>query len=169
MQVWFLASLSGLRIPCGGKLPHRSEMQLWFDPWPGNFHRCAAGAPLKRKKKKFLCLRSSLVAQWAGDSALSLLRLWLLLWLGFDPWPRNVRMQWAWPKKGKQIFLVWLFWHHGPKVFKPSVGGCLLETCRPGKVHAALVLLRQSFPGISRLMRLMPTFQIPVIEPRSGL
>ena len=30
--------------------------------------------------------RSSLVAQWVKDLPLSLLWLWLLLGLGFDPW-----------------------------------------------------------------------------------
>ena len=39
------------------------------------------------------------MAQLVKDLALSLLWLGLLLWLGFDPWPRNVPMLWAWPKK----------------------------------------------------------------------
>ena len=43
--------------------------------------------------------RSSLVAQWVKDPALSLQWLWLLLWHGFDPWPRNFHMPWAQPKK----------------------------------------------------------------------
>ena len=34
------------------------------------------------------------------DSTLS------LLWLAFDPWPRNVSMLWAWPKKKKMIKMV---------------------------------------------------------------
>ena len=43
---------------------------------------------------------SSLVAQEAKDPRLSLLWLWLLLWLGFNPWPRNLCVSWAqWKKK----------------------------------------------------------------------
>ena len=53
-QVLSLASLSGLRIPCCRELRYRSQMplesgvavacgagqqlQLRFDPWPGNLH-----------------------------------------------------------------------------------------------------------------------------------
>ena len=39
---------------------------------------CVGGAPV--------------VAQWVKDPALSLQRLRLLLWYGFDPWPRNFYM-----------------------------------------------------------------------------
>ena len=41
-------------------------------------------------------------AQWV--KALVLLQLWhrSLLWLGFDPWPRNFHMLWVQPK---EIFL----------------------------------------------------------------
>ena len=39
------------------------------------------------------------MTQWVKDLALSLLWLWLQLWCGFDPWPRNFRMPWTWPKK----------------------------------------------------------------------
>ena len=41
-------------------------------------------------------LGSPLVAQWVKDLALS------LLWYGFDPWPGNFLMLWAWPKKKKK-------------------------------------------------------------------
>ena len=37
--------------------------------------------------------RSSLVAQWVKDLALT------LLWHGFNPWPGNFHMLWAQPKK----------------------------------------------------------------------
>ena len=40
-------------------------------------------------------VRSSLVAQ---DQALSLQWFGSLLWLRFNPWPRNLCMLWAWPK-----------------------------------------------------------------------
>ena len=40
---------------------------------------------------RFLWGRSSLVAQGVRDPALPLLWLGLLLWLRFDPWPRNFR------------------------------------------------------------------------------
>ena len=43
--------------------------------------------------------RSSLVAQWVKEPALSLPWLWLQLWHGFDPWPRNFCMLWIQPKK----------------------------------------------------------------------
>ena len=44
---------------------------------------------------KIAMSRSSLVAQGVKDLTLSLLRLWLLLWLRFHPWPRNFSMQWV--------------------------------------------------------------------------
>ena len=37
--------------------------------------------------------------QQVKDVALSLLWLWLHLWLDFRPWPRNFHMLWAWPKQ----------------------------------------------------------------------
>ena len=39
------------------------------------------------------------MAQWVKDSALSLLCLWLVLWLGFNTWPRNFHMPWVWQKE----------------------------------------------------------------------
>ena len=39
------------------------------------------------------------MAQWVKDLVLSLQWLELLLWQGFDPWPRKFRMLWVWPKK----------------------------------------------------------------------
>ena len=45
---------------------------------------------------------SSLVALWVRDLVLSLLWLELLLWRGFDPWPRNHCLQWVWPKTKKK-------------------------------------------------------------------
>ena len=41
------------------------------------------------------------MVQWVKDLALSVQQLGLLLWLGFDPWPRNFYMPWAWPKQKK--------------------------------------------------------------------
>ena len=38
------------------------------------------------------------MAQQVKDLAWSLLRLGLLLWRSFHPWPGNSRMPWAWPK-----------------------------------------------------------------------
>ena len=35
------------------------------------------------------------MAQWIKDPVLSLWWLELLLWPGFDPWPRNFHIQWA--------------------------------------------------------------------------
>ena len=43
-----------------------------------------------------------MVAQWLKDPVFSLLWLWLLLWYGFNPWPRNFHMPWAGPKKEKE-------------------------------------------------------------------
>ena len=42
------------------------------------------------------------MVQWVKDPALSLLWLGSMLWLGFDPWPGNLHMPWAWPKKKKK-------------------------------------------------------------------
>ena len=44
-------------------------------------------------------MRSFLVAQWVKDPALSLQRLWSLLWLWFHPCPGNVRMLWVHQKE----------------------------------------------------------------------
>ena len=44
----------------------------------------------KKKKKKDGSLGSSFVAQGLKDPALSLQRLGLLLWLGFNPWSREL-------------------------------------------------------------------------------
>ena len=41
--------------------------------------------------------RSSLVAQWVKNLALS------LLWLGFDPWPRNFHLLKSWPNINKKL------------------------------------------------------------------
>ena len=46
-----------------------------------------------------LIIKSSLVAQWVKELALSLLCLGSLLWHRFDPWPGNFCMSWARPKK----------------------------------------------------------------------
>ena len=63
IQDWSLASHRGLRIQCFCKLWHSShsfcgygvgwQLQLWFDPWPGNFHM-PQGQLYKRKKKQQL-------------------------------------------------------------------------------------------------------------------
>ena len=45
-------------------------------------------------------LRHSLVAQQVKDPAWSLLWLRSLLWYGFDPYPGNISMPRAQPKKG---------------------------------------------------------------------
>ena len=42
---------------------------------------------------------SSLLALWVKNLASSLLWLWLQLWCRFNPWPRNLHMPQAWPKK----------------------------------------------------------------------
>ena len=58
-----------------------------------------------------------MVAQWVKDPALSLLcPALLLLWHGFDLWPRNFHMPQAWPKKKKKNSYV--------EVLIPSVVAC---------------------------------------------
>lgn len=47
--------------------------------------------------------RSSTVAQQVEDPLLSLLRLGLLLWQGFDSWPGNSPMPWCGQKKKKKF------------------------------------------------------------------
>ena len=63
-------------------------------------------APITKCIKEFT---SSLVVQQVRDLALSVQWLELLLWLRFDPWPRNFHIQWVCPpthtKKG--IFKGW--------------------------------------------------------------
>ena len=50
MQVWSLASLSGLRIQCCHNLWHIPQLQLWFDPWLQELPY-ATGAAIKKKRK----------------------------------------------------------------------------------------------------------------------
>lgn len=38
------------------------------------------------------------MAQQVKNTALSMKWFWLLLWLGFDPWPGNFHMLWVRPK-----------------------------------------------------------------------
>ena len=45
--------------------------------------------------------RSSPVAQWVKDPALSLQWLRSLLWHGFNPW--DICMPWAWPKNPNPV------------------------------------------------------------------
>ena len=47
-------------------------------------------------------LRSSLVARWDKDPALSLLRHGLLQWWEFNLWSKNFCMPWVWQKKKKK-------------------------------------------------------------------
>ena len=55
----------------------------------------------------YLCIEikvnggNSPVVQWVKDLVFSLQQLRLLLWNGFDLWPGNFHMQWAWPKKSE--------------------------------------------------------------------
>ena len=58
----------------------------------------AAGMALKSKKKE-KSVGSFFVVRWLKDLSLSLQQPGLLLWHGFDPWPRNFYMLLEWPKK----------------------------------------------------------------------
>ena len=44
------------------------------------------------------------MAQWVKDPVLSLRGLGSLLWVGFDPWPSNLHMPHAWPKKKRSPY-----------------------------------------------------------------
>ena len=75
------------------------ETQRWLhNPGDGRWQGGGRG-------KSYCIIRSStgisLVVQWVKELALSLLWLGLLLWIGLDPWPGNIYMPQAWPKKGK--------------------------------------------------------------------
>ena len=45
------------------------------------------------------------MAQLVKDLALSLLWVWLMLWRGFDHWPRNFGMLKVWSKKKKDPYI----------------------------------------------------------------
>lgn len=87
---------------------------LWF--WP--FHSCSSCLSLQPSTDTylnslgpiFLILKvsiikwptwNSLLAQWVKISALSLLRLRLLLWLRFGLWPWNIHIPQVQPKNNK--------------------------------------------------------------------
>ena len=72
----------------------------WELPYAG-----VGAAPKRLNKKRYL--GSFLVAQQIKDLVLSLLCLWIQLWHGFDPWPRNFHMPRAQLKK-KQIMICYL-------------------------------------------------------------
>ena len=61
--------------------------------------------------------RSSLVAQWVKDLALSQLWLGSLLWCGIVPWPGNFHMPQVWSQTNKQtntsLSLEFSLWHNG--------------------------------------------------------
>ena len=62
---------------------------------------------------------SSLVDQQVKDPT-SLLWLWLQLWLGFDPWPGNFCMPWAWPKNKNKKRMLWISNNSSDKLITPS-------------------------------------------------
>ena len=51
------------------------------------------------------CKRSPLGMLQVKDWMLSLQWHGLLLWCGFNPWPRSFHMLWVWPKKCKNFYL----------------------------------------------------------------
>ena len=52
------------------------------------------------------------MSQQIKDTALSLLWIWLLLWLGSHPWPRNLYMPWAEQKeKKKKKVYIYIYIH----------------------------------------------------------
>ena len=53
----------------------------------GNFSFSSSHIQEKKKKNGKSLIRSSLVAKWVKDLALSLLWLWLQQWHRFDLWP----------------------------------------------------------------------------------
>ena len=61
---------------------------------------------------------SSLVAQQVRNPALSLLQLGLLLWCGFDPWPRNFHMPWVQPKTERENDRGRNRWREGEEAIK---------------------------------------------------
>ena len=66
-------------------------------------HSCFAFAPYTLFSEQPSCLFKNInqgVPQWLRVKGLelSLLQLWLLLWLRFDPRPGNVHMSWVCPK-----------------------------------------------------------------------
>ena len=48
-RVWSPSKHSELQDPALPQLPHRSQLQLRFNPWPGNFHMPRV-RPLKKKE-----------------------------------------------------------------------------------------------------------------------
>ena len=68
------------------------------------------------------------MAQQVKDPALSLQQLRLLLWRGFDPWPRNFcTLQDRPKKKNKTTLDVHLKFSHMVKLFQGQCKECLKE------------------------------------------
>ena len=74
-------------------------------------------------KRNKVSPRSSLMAQWVMDLALSLLWLRLLLWLGFYPWPGNFYMPQEQPKKKRK---------KKRKKVSPDCSVCASSACASG-------------------------------------
>ena len=103
-----------------------------------------------------ICLErvwSSLVA-WVKDLALS------LLCCGFDPWPRNFCMPWAWPKMKREslvFFFFFFFWSLCLLRATPTAYG---GPQARGLVGAVAAGLHQSYSNARSLPRLRPTPQL---------
>ena len=81
-----------LSITSSGLLPSsRKALSFCTAPWSAFLSARRGTARFtnhwtkQKRSLKFTLLRSSLMAPWEKDPALSLLWLWSLLWLGFDP------------------------------------------------------------------------------------
>ena len=93
LEPWDAASIPGqaqwVKDPT---LQHRSQLWLRSDPCPGN-SMCHGVAKKEKNKQKKMEFPADLVDK---DLVLS------LPWCRFDPWSRNFRMLWVWPKKKKR-------------------------------------------------------------------
>ena len=58
---------------------------------------CASGVAIKKKK-----IYTGILVQWVKDLTSSLQWLELVLWVGFDPWPKNFHIWQAWQKNKKE-------------------------------------------------------------------
>ena len=71
------------------------------------------------------------LARWVTGFSVAITESRLQLWLGFNPWPRNIHMQWVQPFNKKNFFSVFFQdWTLGIRRF-PGQGSNWSYSCQP--------------------------------------
>ena len=99
--LWFIVLWQTYRIMyLPPEFPKNSLVQTAFSPIPPEqlyqpFPELQLNGVIYYVALRFVFFRSYPVAQWVKNLAWSLQQPGMLLWCGFNPWPRNFHMMWA--------------------------------------------------------------------------